>query len=354
MKRVIHMLLSLVALCAALSTSAYGVSIQDFTRLFPDATREGACFLLRLDDCEVMAASTAASSSASYGEIALVLVSAKQKNTAVRTAKRLASELSPDCTISNFSGSEPSVAIFCPLESVSHNSPLSALLYPISSSKPSIQFVGWKGRMLKARVEYKSSSTYRRKFKGTVEVSVDLTKPRAEYVEYRVVGGRLEEYDIKDFIGDRMWGSGFSLPDFTSKEKSELRSALGAQDILAYNTSSDFCIVSKGKVYRAGTPDGIKEVVSTRGKSLAAHLKYPEQSSSWPGERPKENDQDDKKTAIAANTPAPPADNKPAEAAPAPPSEKVDIVITGENMLPLPNLPPAEALKTYMQSLKSM
>lgn len=338
------------------------ISTQDFTQLFPEAHQDGACYVLRLDGCEVVAVINSYSGSS----VSLIFVTAEKKSAAMRVAQKLAKALGQDCYLSPFVGPEPSVAIMCPITGVSYRSPLSAILYPISVARKSVQFVSLNGHMLKARTEYRPVSTLRKKNRGTVEVTVDISRSSNVSTEFRTVKGRLEEYDIRGFISERMWGSAYSKPDFNAKEKAAFRSDYPMHDLVSYSESSDFCIVSKGKVYRAGTLKGVSNAI--KSKEAIAKFDFPAEDSSWPGV---ESSSDHDTSRIAQADTAPKSDTAKQDA---PKSEKLVVMNTVEpassrsaassdaaskESSPLPSMyfstkEHTEALDSYLSSLKRL
>ena len=287
----------LLLLLFLLWSNVYGQSVvttSSFQNLFPDAEKQGACYIFRLDECNIIAVENNYRSTSP--EIALIFVQGKQKSKTSEVANRLVKLLKAKCYPVPFSGPDSSVAIFCPVTGLSTNSPLKALLYPTSYSRHTTQFYGWQGNCVKARVDLEklptTSSTYsstssstRKKTKGTIEMTINLEEEYITSAEFRAAKGRISSDEIKDFISSRMcvYSSAASMPSLTSKGKKDLRALYNSYDIMAYSSSYDFCIVSKNKTYRAGTLEGVKEAV--RGnKNESTAFNFPEVALNWPGE----------------------------------------------------------------------
>ena len=322
--------------------SSSDVSVYDFREKFPDAVEDGECYLLKLDGCRVVAVSTPYAS----GRIELMFVNAKKKSDAQKVAKELAKELSSKCRVVPFEGSAPWVAIICPTENYSRRYSTSLILYPDGGRN--VRFVGWQGKLLRVQMDYSNYSTsthserdafvpsYRKKGRGVIEILLDVTSSSLSHVECRIAKGRLDGEHIADFLDNRLLNSSSYLPEFSSREKSELRSKFPGCDLIAYSTSADFCIANKkGKTYHVGTIDGVSAYLCS--KHPIAKFNFPEENMDWPGKRIAQNetstdsdhdtamgstsertsshDNGAEATALGKTTPSPAGDNTAMEAA---------------------------------------
>ncbi len=310
--------------------SSSDVSVYDFKEKFPDAVEDGECYLLKLEGCRVVAVSTPYAS----GRIELIFVNAKKKSAAQKVAKELAKELSSKCRVVPFEGSDPWVAIICPTENYSRRYSTSLILYPDGGRN--VRFVGWQGKLLRVQMDYSTSDYVRKKRRGVIEILLDVTSSSLSHVECRITKGRLDEEDIADFLDNRLLNSSSYLPEFSSREKSELRSKFPGCDLIAYSTSADFCIANKkGKTYHVGTIDGVSAYLCS--KHPIAKFNFPEENMDWPGKRIAQNEtstdsdhdtamgstsertssQDNgaEATALGKTTPSPAGDNTAMEAA---------------------------------------
>lgn len=281
-RRLSSMLLFIVAYLVMLPLCAEGrespdadFTVGEFTKMFPSAAKQGACYLLRLDGCRVVAVSTPYA----VGRIELIFVNAPKKQTASKLAHRLAKEISPNCKVIPFEKDESWVAVICPLKIVSRRYPTSLFLY-----RRSIHFIGWQGKLLRVQTEYSTTEYGKirsKKISGVIEMLVDLTVPNCDHVEFRLIRGRLKDGDIRDFICSSMAGSSDYLPEFfSSSEMRDLRAKFSGHELISYSLSSDFCIVSKRKTYHAGTIEAVSDYVSS--KRSIAEFNFPKDETPWP------------------------------------------------------------------------
>lgn len=274
-------LLVLIILAFYNILNAEGLTTEQFISLYPNAEQEGACYVLRLDDCNVIAVEN---DYASPHEISLIFVQGKQQAKSLLTAKKIAQDI-PDNTISPFIGSEPSVAIFCPTSDMSTKSPLNVLLSPTSTASKTTKFTGWQGKNVKAQVDLSTltTSSGKKTKAGVVEMMVNLEEATVTCAEFRIIKGKTSSSDMRDFINERMnsYSSAASLPSLSAKSKKDLRALYANHEILAYSSSYDFCIANKGKIYRAGTLEGVKEAVRNNKRDNIA-FKFPSNNHPWP------------------------------------------------------------------------
>lgn len=277
------------------SGSARAITADDFLTLYPDADQEGNCYLLRLDDCNVIAV---LNDYPSEKEIAIIFVQHKQKQKSLATAKRIAKNIYSSEVVP-FTGTDGSAAILCKVSSISYKSPLSVLLYPRNTYSKTTQFIGLQGRSVRVRVDLdavsgNTTSSSSKKSKGAVEITVNLEESLTSCAEFRVAKGRMTADDMRDFISERMHPSVSSsssmMPSLSVKGKKDLRSLYANNEIIAYSSSYDFCIVAKGKTYRAGTLDGVKDVVRNNKRDNVA-FNFPEKNHPWPGEEEPESNE---------------------------------------------------------------
>ena len=295
------LLLAILAIWGAFSAQAF--STEKFLELYPDAIQEGNCYLLRLDDCNIIAVINDYSN---VSDIGIIFVQHKQKQKSQATAKKLAADIS-NSEIMPFVGGDGSTAIICPTTLLSMKSPLRVLLYPsVSTSKRAIQFFGWQGKSVKARIDLdalpstssssssSTSSSSRKKSKGIIEMTVNLEEALVTCAEFRISKGRIDADDMRDFIRARMCStitSSSMMPSLSVKGKKELRSLYANNEIIAYSSSYDFCIVGKAKTYRAGTLDGVKDVVRNNKRDNIA-FNFPTENLKWPHESARDEGDD--------------------------------------------------------------
>ena len=261
-----------------------------------------------MDGCRIVAVSTPYSS----GRIELIFVNAPKKAAAVKFASKLAAQLSTKCQVTPFEGSEPWVAIICPLTGLSRQFSPSLFLYP--GKGKDVRFIGWQGKLLRVQMEYKSTNYLRKKHRGIAEMLVDLTTTNIDHVEFRLSKGHLENEDMKDFICSRIMNSSHYLPEFIGRQKSELRTKFPGYELISYSVSSDFCIANKGKVFHAGSIEAVADYISS--KHSIARFSFPEEESAWPtsslaeNEKNSSNAKKDTSTAMGS-TQKPSADTQP-------------------------------------------
>lgn len=265
------------------SWGAQALTTQEFLRLYPNATQEGNCYLTRLDDCNVTAVINDAPAE---HEIALIFVQNKQKQKSMEVANRIAQILrdsEPEdfgqqsevggYDVASFSGTGTSAVIFCPISVLPARSPLSVLLSPLETSRETTQFLNWQGRSIRARVSQKGG-------KSVIEMTVNLEESGISSAEFRVVKGKMSEKEMQKFIFSRM-GISAVTTNLSTKARKDLRELYANHDIVSYSSSDNFCIVSKMKSYRFGTPDGVKEATRNLRRTADA-FPYPKQNHAWP------------------------------------------------------------------------
>ena len=355
------------------SSETRGITVESFLELYPEADQEGNCLLLRLDDCNITAA---INDYPDAHEIALIFVQHKQKQKSIETAQRLAKSI-PLSEVSPFVGGDSSAVIFCPITSLSIKSPLSVLLYPLSTCRKTTQFSGWQGKSVKARIDLENmppiGSSGKKQGKGIVEMVVNLEESSISYAEFRQLKGRQSSDTMRDFIVERMCrhASESSLtPSLSNKSKKELRTLYNNNDILAYSTSHDFCIIAKSKLYRAGTLDGVKEFARANKRNNIA-FNYPEKNMPWPdaiNTTANTSDADDAKDAFAtADTTTPntsPAPTNSADSAAAnhqrlafTTAKEADIrslIVQRGDAKPSAQAAPEQNYKNYLEMVKNL
>lgn len=258
--------------------SSSSIRLYDFKEKFPEAAKDGECYLLKLNDCHIVAVSSPYAS----GQIELIFVNAKKKSAAQKVAQELAAALSSKCRVMPFEGREPWAAIICPTENKNRRYSTSLILYPDGGR--SVRFVGWQGKLLRVQVDYSVSNYARKKRRGVIEMLLDVTSSSLSHVEFRIVQGRLDEEDMVDFLDSRFPNSSSYLPMFSSREEREVRSKFPGCDLVVYSMSSDFCVANKkGKTYHVGTIDGVSAYL--RSKHPIAKFNFPEENMDWPSKR---------------------------------------------------------------------
>lgn len=277
---VIAALLANFPSAAESSGSSSCIPLHDFMGKFPEAVQDGECYLLRLDGCRIVAVGAPYSPD----RIKMIFVNSNKKTTAQKVAQRLVKEFSGRSKIVPFEGSDPGVAIIFTSGSQRSTRMLpystSIILYP--DRKRSVRFTGWQGKLLQMQVDYEPIDDLRKKHRGVIEILRDVTTSSLEHVEFRTAKGRIEKEDMLDFLDVSLSISSSDLPEFTPRERRELRSKFPGQDIVVYNTNLNFCITNRGRSYHVGTIDGVSSYLSSK-RSLAK-FNFPEQDMAWPGQ----------------------------------------------------------------------
>lgn len=269
-----------------------GVSVQDFTEKFPEAVKDKACYLLKLDNCRVIAVSVPRSYSSrasgyTSARIELIFVNGKTKDKVQEVAKRLANELSPRCKVVPFEQNKPWAAIICPNWDRSRSNLPSVILY--RNNGDNVRFMGWQGKLLRAQMEYQlpsdqynheSPSSTRKKNGKVVEILLDVTSSSLDHVEFRVVKGHIDYDDMIDFIRSFFPRSSSYLPNFSPYEENQVKDKFPRHNLVVYSTSSDFCIANKSRVYHAGTIDGVSSYL--RSRHPVVKFDFPDENTAWP------------------------------------------------------------------------
>lgn len=368
------------------SYAAQALTEDEFQELYPEAEQEGNCYLLKLDDCNVVAVTN---DYPAEHEIALIFVQNKQKQKSQDTAKRIAKDI-PDSEVVPFVGADSSVAIFCPISGLSTMSPLRVLLYPASTCRSTTQFIGWQGKCIKARIDLETlpgnDDSSRKKTKGIIEMTVNLEESIISSAEFRLTKGKLSVDNMRNFICERIRGTSNAselIPKLSVQGTKDLRSIYANSDVIAYSSSYDFCIVSKSKIYRAGTLDGVKDAVRSNKRDNVA-FKYPQKNHPWPHDEIDNEDSAFATTAERVNdVPRTKDDNETTQknnsATPTPPKEAVAATTTPNSAEAAQNiefskakvadisspicrsnesatsaLTPAQASKTYLERLQKL
>ncbi len=271
------------------------ILLSDFKEKFPEAVEDGESYLLKLDGCRIVAVSTPYSS----GRIEMIFVNASKKAAAQKVAQHLAEELSSKCRVVPFEGGDPWAAIICPATNYSRRHAPSLILYPDKGR--SVRFVGWQGKLLRAQMDYSSTDYMRKKCRGVIEILLDVTTSSLDHVEFRIARGRLENVDVIDFLDSRFYNSSSYLPEFSSREKSELKTKFPGCELIVYSTSSNFCIANKkGKTYHAGSIQGVSSYL--RSRHPIAKFDFPKENMDWPDARIAQNKTTDSGTAMGSES----------------------------------------------------
>lgn len=328
---------ALLAVCgSARADSPPVLELNSFIAAFPEhelLNESHSALIMRLDDSRVIAVATRYASSSSYtppNEVAMLLVSAPTRPKAMRTAQRLADYFGIEGTqVVPFQGGEASVAVLFPLSMptrISNHNPLYILLFPFSYlDKKNLRFIGWQGRKLKAVSDYRLPISRR---SISIEFTIDITQASIEQFSFRPTKGNIPESDVADFVNERTWNSSSYLPILTTARKKELSREMNCTDFFVYSTSNDFAIVSRGKIYRAGTLDALRN--TARSREGAEKFKLPKTAAVWPKENADTDNSDT--TEQETNTPDIPQLD-----------DSIDLDIT-----------PAEAMQHYLESLRSL
>lgn len=275
---IVALLKKLILLAALLiwnSYSAQAVSIQEVTlNHFPSAEKSSSsnCYLLRLDDCEVTAVKSG------DFDLGLVLVRHKNKKEICEaTAKRFLQYV-PGGKIVPFAENYPAVAIIYPAELSAHPARIYSpdqLLLTLYKKK-TLQFLSWQNKNLKVRIEGKP----------TMELTLNLGEINISSAEFRVTKGGGNRNTVRDLLKSIVCpGLTTPMPTLTQRGKKDLNKLYNNQEVLAYNSVYDFCIVNKGKIYRVGSLDGVKDALrSSKRESVA--FTYPAANAPWPDNTP--------------------------------------------------------------------
>lgn len=315
--------------------STHGARAQ-LEALFPGTTGEMPLSLLRVDDCRVTVVHATKKSAP------LIIVQGSKRDRTMATAERLLQVLDiKDGKIVPFA-KQPWVVITCPFRGqMPEDSPLRALY---AHEKWPKQFTDLKNGILTARVDYQYLNANSRPVKCQVDISVDLTGAHRGHVEFRVVKGRLDERQIKDFICDRLaYETSSANTELTRAERAKLRKSYNGGEVLMreQNSSHDFCIVFKNKSYHAGPVQSVRDAMTSKP---AFHADFPAANMPWPQEGEPAED-------TPPNQP-PPAEPPPATPEPPqqPPQQPEPTPKPAEDA----RMSPSQALEAYLNILKSL
>lgn len=264
-------------------TTAHALTLDDFQEVFNKTKENGTCLTFTVDDCNVIAVKNL--DVQTEAEIALIFVQNKSRQKSTEVAQRILKALgnaAKDCEIQDFTNNDGSVVIFCPVAYASSNSTLRTLLYPLDK-RGAITFSGWNGSRVRATIDMENAGVAgKKKVRGTLKLEVDLTESFLNYAQFQYTKGNATTSVIKDYILERIFitpPSAGNYNSLSSRSKKELRSLYGDREILVYNSAFDFCLLSKGRNFYAGTLDDVK-----KDKPTKHNFKFPDEPFHWEDE----------------------------------------------------------------------
>lgn len=321
-------------------------SITRFNEAFPGAVQPGPTLrLMRLDDCKFTAI-------CSLDEVLLMVVqSAKRARCQSAAEHMLKAFPTRDAQILPMQPSKDESAVVIAY-TATRGVPESHPLYVLYRSHRELdagdfQLTEWNGRQLAFRVEMKNTDS--KKTAPLMEVRVDCTEEKLGHAEFRLVRGKASDEDIRDFILRRMLpeeqriSASSGVPN--SINKTQLRKKFNNSDVLLYAPVNDFCIVSKRKVYYAGTLTAVKAALSNKGTPKKPE--FPSKNLPWPST----SDKPSKEEETPHVQPPPEATPSGAEEAPTAPPRPQPVT---PPPAPVIHLTPAEAMESYLESLRSL
>lgn len=275
----------------ALGSPAPSCTEREFLRLFPEAKKDGACYLFRLGECEIVAVTNTYGG----GVVDMLFVHGAKQNDAKEMAEKLKSELLISAQIRPFEGKEPWVAIIPPRSGYYRNTVSRIIGYIIGQEDPKspLQFLEWQGKQLIVRVEHNFTSPYLstssssgRKSNGVIELSLDVTQLGLQRAELRVVKGKLTPQEVAIFVTRAMGGVYSSTQFMQKKELAALRKSFSNANIISYSSGANSCIVLLRRTYYYGKIDAVRESLSRQPQKLA-NFEFPQKESLMPNERRK-------------------------------------------------------------------
>ena len=244
--------------------------------MFPHGVENGSCYLFRIDDCSVIVPHSPNPSD----PISIFFITAPKKILAEETAQRLADLFSARSKLIPFAGKEVSYAVPLKVDQTSYNFVDSILSQFVSNYGDSLQFTSWRGTHLRFRIEHThDSSGNNRKHKGIVDIDLDLTLPRMEHIEFRLVKGNLTDGEMAELIMKNIKGSPHYCSLLSDRSSSHYK-AFFSSNCNPIVFSSAFCIVRKGKVYHTGRISVVKKLLTDR--EHLANFNLPDRESVWP------------------------------------------------------------------------
>ena len=295
LQRTFKMIVLPVLLATGVISQAGGESVppyteKEFLRYFPEAKKDGICYLFRLGGCDVVAVA------GTYGErnVNMLFVHGEEQSEAEKIAEELKTNLFTTAQIRPFEDEESWVAIILPQDGHVLNTASHIIGRIISKEDPKfpVQFIAWQGKQLRVRVDHSYSSSYfstsyssGRKSNGIIELLLDVTLPRLQCSELRIIKGTLTSGEIARFIAQTTGGVYSPTQSMPKKELAALRKSFSNTDIVSYNPNSDFCIVSSKKSYRFGEINAVRESLRRKQSPELASFKFPHQQSMMPDKR---------------------------------------------------------------------
>lgn len=283
-----------ILLVTGVESRAWGAQVlpgeeKNFLRFFPEAKKDGACYLFRLDGCEIVAATNTYAG----GQIDMLFVHGGDQNAAKATAEKLKSDLFLTAQVRPFRGKEPWVALILPQNGYGSDTASRVIgrLIATEDKQSPLEFLEWRGKQLRVRTEHSYASSYfstsyssGRKSNGEIELTLDMSQPKLLVAELRVVKGKLTPQEVAIFITRTLGGVYSSPQNMSKKELAALRKTFSNANIVSYSTGANSCIVSAKKTYRYGTIDAVRESLRSQPKELAS-FDFPAQESMMPSKR---------------------------------------------------------------------
>lgn len=336
----------------AQETSNSPLSPGRLTKDFPDAKKDGHCYLFQIDGCSVVASANNSDGT----QVSYLFVSAPKKIGAEKTAQQFAKLYAPNALIVPFeSGKAEGYLVQLSTSKWLDKSTDGLLGSLLKLPASNIQTLIWRGKNLYIRVNHTVTSGYgtNKKRKGVIEVSLDFSSPDPGIVEFRILKGNLSDEDVAEFIMLHMRGSS----DYynTLSENSFYDKYFGTSFEPIVYTSS-FSIIRKGRTYYAGSTTKLRIRSREASHASTARFRFPETVSSWPAPP---SDTESKPTQLAshatqdASAPAnatevhssSPVKNATASSAPRTPQVKVGPAI---------DKPLEQAFRDYLSTLDSI
>lgn len=252
------------------------LSYKELTTTFPHGVENGSCYLFRIDGCSVIVPHSPNLSDS----VSVFFVTTPKKPLAEKTAQRLAELFSGHSKIIPFAGKEAGYAVPLTANRTSRSFAAGVLAQFISNYRDSLQFIGWRGTHLRFRIEHThDSSGNNRKHKGTIEIDMELTTSRVEYMEFRLVKGNLNDEEMAEFVMKNVKGSPHYHSLLSDRSSADYKNLFNSScDPIVI--SADFCIVRKGRVYHSGRYSVVRKLLNERER--LAHFNLPDRESVWP------------------------------------------------------------------------
>lgn len=294
LQHTLRIVILLVLFIASKAALAWGAPTSPYTekellRFFPEARKDGVCYLFRLGECEIIAATNTYGG----GEVDMLFVHGAKQNKAKEVAEKLKTELFTSAQIRPFEGKEPWVALIPPRSGYDRNTASRIIGHIIDKEDPEspLRFSEWRGKQLRVWIDHSYAASYfstsyssGRKSNGTIELSLDITQPRPQYSEFRIVNGKLTQQEMAIFITRAMGGTYNPTQSMSKKELTSLQKSFPNANIVSYNSESDLCIVSSKKTYYYGTIDAVRSSLRRQQPELAS-FEFPQQESMMPDKR---------------------------------------------------------------------